>query len=577
MRKGISVSPGVAAGTAYCIHEIFVNPDTQRLADSEVTAELARYETARDKTAADLRALQTKVESQAGHDEAAIFGVHESILHDAAFTNKIRNWIVSDHLTAQVALHRLLDEYTTLFSRTKDEYLKERLTDVRDVVVRLSSHLTDVLRPDFKALPGPLIVVADELLPSQVVTLGDVEVKGIVAQTGSQTSHVAIIARSRGIPAVSGVRGILRQVKTGDTIVVDGRDGHVIVNPDPETLSAYRKLEREFFHLKDELAENRDHPAVTADDVPLELLANINNLADAEAAVAMGGSGVGLFRTEYLYLTHPGVPGEEEQLTAYREIIAASPNRKVTIRTLDIGGDKALPYMDTIVEENPALGWRAIRLGLDRPGLLRGQIRALLRAASGRYLRVMFPMISQVDEFDQAKLVIERELTYLRQHGHTLPERVDVGTMVEVPALLYQMDELLTRVDFISVGSNDLFQFLFAVDRGNSRVTDRFDTLSAPILRALRDIAKKANAAGKSVSLCGEMASQPLGALALIALGYRSLSLSATAHGPVKALILDLDAKKAEAMIMPLLDAPAGSVSIRSKLMEFAEAEGLSL
>jgi phosphotransferase system enzyme I (PtsP) len=233
--------------------------------------------------------------------------------------------------------------------------------------------------------------------------------------------------------------------------------------------------------------------------------------------------------------------------------------------------------MDTIVEENPALGWRAIRLGLDRPGLLRGQIRALLRAASGRYLRVMFPMISQVDEFDQAKLVIERELTYLRQHGHTLPERVDVGTMVEVPALLYQMDELLKRVDFVSVGSNDLFQFLFAVDRGNSRVTDRFDTLSAPILRALRDIARKANAAGKSVSLCGEMASQPLGALALIALGYRSLSLSATAHGPVKALILDLDARKAEAMITPLLDAPAGSVSIRSKLMEFAEAEGLSL
>ena len=258
-------------------------------------------------------------------------------------------------------------------------------------------------------------------------------------------------------------------------------------------------------------------------------------------------------------------------------MLDAAGDKPVTFRTLDIGGDKALPYMDTIVEENPALGWRAIRLGLDRPGLLRGQVRALLRAASGRYLRVMFPMISQVDEFDQAKLIIERELTYLRQHGHTLPERIDVGTMVEVPALLYQMDELLKRVDFISVGSNDLFQFLFAVDRGNSRVTDRFDTLSAPILRALRDIAVKANVAKKSVSLCGEMASQPLGALALIALGYRSLSLSATAHGPVKALILDLDAKKAAAMIMPLLDAPAGSVSVRAKLMEFAEAEGLSL
>jgi len=230
-----------------------------------------------------------------------------------------------------------------------------------------------------------------------------------------------------------------------------------------------------------------------------------------------------------------------------------------------------------VIEENPALGWRAIRLGLDRPGLLRGQIRALLRAGGGRALRIMFPMISEVAEFDSAKALVERELTYLRQHGHTLPERIDIGTMVEVPALLYQLDELLKKVDFISVGSNDLFQFLFAVDRGNAKVSERFDTMSAPILRALRDIARKSHAAQKSLSLCGEMASKPIGALALIAMGYRSLSLSATALGPVKAMVIDLDAKKAEAMLGPLLDAPSGSVSIRQKLTEFAEAEGLAL
>jgi phosphotransferase system enzyme I (PtsP) len=290
-----------------------------------------------------------------------------------------------------------------------------------------------------------------------------------------------------------------------------------------------------------------------------------------------GSSGIGLFRTELQFMVSPNLPRTSEQLALYRTVMDAAGNKPVTFRTLDIGGDKALPYMETIVEENPALGWRAIRLGLDRPGLLRGQIRAMLRAASGRHLRVMFPMISQVDEFDQAKVVIEHELTYLRQHGHTLPERVDVGTMIEVPALLYQLDELFKRVDFVSVGSNDLFQFLYAVDRGNAKVTDRFDTLSAPILRALRDIIRSANAAGKSASLCGEMASQPLGALALIALGYRSLSLSATAHGPVKALILEIDAKKAEAMITPLLNAPAGSVSIRDKLKQFAETEGLPM
>jgi phosphotransferase system enzyme I (PtsP) len=233
--------------------------------------------------------------------------------------------------------------------------------------------------------------------------------------------------------------------------------------------------------------------------------------------------------------------------------------------------------MDTIVEENPALGWRAIRLGLDRPGLLRGQIRALLRAGGGRSLRIMFPMVSEVQEFDQAKSMIERELTYLRQHGHTLPERIDVGSMIEVPALLYQLDDLFERVDFVSVGSNDLFQFLFAVDRGNARVTDRFDPMSAPILRALRDIVRKANSVKKTASLCGEMASQPLGALALIGLGYRSMSVSASAHGPVKALILDLDAKKIEGLMAQWLDAPCGTVPIRKRLAEFADAEGLPL
>ena len=382
MRKGIAVSPGVAVGTAYCISEIFVNPDSKKLEDREVTAELARYETARDKTAVDLHALQVKVASQVGKAEAAIFMVHESILRDSAFTNKIRTWIVDDRLSAQASLHRLLEQYTQLFSKTQDEYLRERVNDVRDVVVRISAHLSEVLKPDQEAFHGPMIVVADEILPSQAVALGGIEVRGIVTQAGSQTSHAAILARSRGIPAVSGVRGILRHVKTGDTIVVDGREGHVLVNPDAEQRSAYLKLEREFFHLKDQLAENHDLPAVTADGVPLELQANINSASDAKAAVAMGATGVGLFRTEYIYLTHPNVPDEEEQLTAYREIINASPPGNVTIRTLDIGGDKTVPYLGhTHQEANPFMGWRSIRLSFEHPEFFITQIRAILRAA----------------------------------------------------------------------------------------------------------------------------------------------------------------------------------------------------
>jgi phosphotransferase system enzyme I (PtsP) len=249
----------------------------------------------------------------------------------------------------------------------------------------------------------------------------------------------------------------------------------------------------------------------------------------------------------------------------------------VTFRTLDIGGDKVLPYMRNIEEENPALGWRAIRLGLDRPGLLRAQVRALLRAGGGRNLRLMFPMVATVEEFDEAKGLVERELTHLRRHGHKLPERVDVGTMVEVPSLLYQLDELLERVDFLSVGSNDLVQFFYAADRSNKRVADRFDSISVPILRALRDVIRKAAAHDKPVTLCGEMASQPLAALALVAIGYRSLSLAPTAVGPVKAMLIELNAAKAAALVNPLLDCPAGTFSVRETLKAFAAEQGLQV
>jgi phosphotransferase system, enzyme I, PtsP len=273
----------------------------------------------------------------------------------------------------------------------------------------------------------------------------------------------------------------------------------------------------------------------------------------------------------------PNFPRTSEQYTLYRSVLDAAGDKPVTFRTLDIGGDKVLPYMRNIEEENPALGWRAIRLGLDRPGLLRTQIRALLRAAGNRALKIMFPMISTVEEFDQARELVERELTHLRRHGHKLPDQVEVGSMVEVPSLLYQLDELLERVDFLSVGSNDLVQFLYAIDRGNPRVSGRFDALSAPILRALKDIADKARAHKKPVTLCGELASQPIGALALAAIGYRSLSLTPSAVGPVKAMLLDLDCRKAAAFLGPLIEKSNGGAPIRAQLEKFAAGNALQV
>lgn len=540
MRRGISVSPGVSIGTAYCIHEIYVDPDAKRLDERDLTAELARYEVARDKTAADLHALTAKVKSQVGEPEAAVFALHESILRDKAFTKKIRSWIVEDRITAQSALHRLLDEYTALFSRTKDEYLKERLNDVRDVVVRLSAYLSNILQPSSHALEGHVIVVADELLPSHVVALGDKDVHGIVTQSGSQTSHAAIVARSRGIPAVSGVHGILRQLKTGDTIVVDGRAGHVIINPDSEQLAAFKKLEREFFHLKDQLAENRDRPAVTRNGISIELLANVNGVSDCRAAQAMGATGVGLYRTEYLYLTHASVPDEEEQLDNYRQIIASSPERTVTIRTLDIGGDKTVPYLGhQFKEANPFLGWRSIRLSFEHPEFFMTQIRAILRAAgeSGESckVKIMFPMITTLEELRRLRNMLRRAYKQLESERKQFAQ-VAMGMMLEVPAAAISIDTMLDLVDFVSIGSNDLVQYLMAADRDNPKVSQLCQPLSPPVLRVLSNVITACRTANKPVTLCGEMAGEPQAFVLLLGMGLRSFSMSPSFIPSIKQL-----------------------------------------
>ncbi len=556
MRRGIAVSPGVAIGKAFVIHEIFVNPDTKRLEDSEITAELAAYETARDKATVDLRALERKVETQVGHEEASIFTVHQSILRDGAFTNKIRAWIVDERMTAQAALHRLLGEYTTFFSRTKDDYLKERLNDIHDVITRLSGHLMNYTHPQSQLSDGPLIVVANELLPSQAVALGEVDVNGIVTQSGSQTSHAAIIARSRGIPAVSGVKGILRSIKTGDTIVVDGRDGHVEINPNPESLAAFRKLEREFFDLKDQLAENRDLPAVSADDTEIMLQANINGVPDSVAACAMGASGVGLYRTEYLYLTHPDVPDENEQYETYCKIIEASPNQTVTIRTLDIGGDKTVAYLGHNHQEaNPFMGWRSIRLSFEHPEFFNTQIRAIIRAASkfpSGTVRIMFPMVTTVEEIRKLRSMMRRACKTLAAQKKKYRE-IPIGMMLEVPAAAVSIDSMLDLVDFVSIGSNDLVQYLMAADRDNPKVSHLCQPLAPPVLRILKQVIQTCNDTGKPVTLCGEMAGQPKAFVLLLGMGLRRFSMSPAFVPSIKQLASQITIQDAEQILASVM------------------------
>ena len=529
MRKGIPVSPGISIGTAYCINEVFVRPEQTHLEEDAVGEELARFESAKDQSIRDLKALEAKVYAQVGKNEAAIFAMHQSILSDHAFTKKITGWIAGEKMTIQAALHRFLGECEVLFSKAKDEYLQERFADIRDVVSRLSASLTDVKKEIDRGLKSPLIVVADELLPSQVVLLGDVEVKGIVTQAGGPTSHAAIIARSKGIPAVSGVRGILRQIKTGDEIVVDGREGIVRYNLDPEATAAYRKLEREFFDFKDQLAENRDEPALTADGRQIALLANINSVADAQSAKAMGGSGVGLYRTEYLYLTHPSVPDEEEQYENYRSIIEASPNNSVTIRTLDIGGDKTVPYLGhNHQESNPFMGWRSIRLSFEHPELFNSQIRAILRAAAGfevGKVRMLFPMVTTVDEMRRVRSMVRRAMKQLVSQGKPFAN-VPIGMMLEVPAAAVMMDTLLEGCDFVSIGSNDLVQYLMAADRDNPKVSHLCQPLSPAVLRVLKNVIRVCNQNNTPITLCGEMAGQPRAFVLLLGMGLKNFSMS---------------------------------------------------
>ena len=552
MRRGIAVSPGVAIGTAYVIHEIFVNPNTQKLEDSQVTAELASYETARDKSSVELRALERKVEAQVGHDEASIFTVHQAILRDSSFTNKIRNWIVDERMNASAALHRLLGEYTALFSRTQDDYLKERLNDVRDVIIRLSSHLSDVLKPDQEMIEGPLIVVADELLPSQAVALGEVDVQGIVTQAGSQTSHAAIIARSRGIPAVSGVKNVLRKVKTGDTLVVDGRHGVIEINPNVESLAAFRKLEREFVDLKDQLASNRLLPAQTKDNEALHLEANINGIPDAEGAKGMGACGVGLYRTEYLYLTHQDVPDEEEQYEIYRSIVQASPNHAVTIRTLDIGGDKTVAYLGHDHKEaNPFMGWRSIRLSFEHPEFFNTQIRGIIRAASefpDGDVRMMFPMVTTVEELSKLRAIIRKAYRTLESRGVDV-KPIPVGMMVEVPAAAVMIDTMVELVDFVSVGSNDLVQYLMAADRDNPKVSHLCQPLSPAVLIVLKRVIDVCNRRKVPVTVCGEMAGKPKAFILLLGMGLRKFSMSPAFVPSIKQLAQQITVSESEQIL----------------------------
>jgi phosphotransferase system enzyme I (PtsP) len=571
---GISLSDGIALG-----HVVLHEPRvviTNVIAD-DVPRELKRLDGA-------ITTLRADLDRMVEHRDVADGGEHRDVLeayrmfsYDQGWLHKIRE-AVGTGLTAEAGVERVQSDTRARMLRASDPYLRDRLHDLDDLANRLMRILMGQDHaPGREQLPDNAILVARSMGPAALLDYDRKKLRGLVLEEGGMTSHVSIVARALGIPAVGEIENATGTVETGDAIIVDGTTGHVHLRPRQDIQAAYGERVKLRARRQAQYRALRDRPCVTKDGEKIALMINAGLMIDMPHLEETGAGGIGLFRTELQFMVADTLPRTGEQLALYRSVLDAAAKKPVTFRTLDIGGDKVLPYMRNLEEENPALGWRAIRLGLDRPGLLRSQVRAMLRAAGGRELRIMFPMVATVEEFDQGKALVETELTHLRRHGHALPERVHIGAMLEVPSLLFQLDEMLERVDFLSVGSNDLMQFLYAADRGNTRVSERYDPLSAPVLRALKEIADKARKHNKPVALCGELASQPIGALALTILGYRAMSLSPSAIGPVKAMLLELDTKKGAAEILPFLAQPIGSVSIRHKLEGFAAAEGLQL
>ncbi len=571
---GAALADGIALGHVV-LHEPRVVV-TNVIAD-DVPKELKRLDASIATFRADLDRLVEHGEAAEGGEHREVLEAYRMFGYDQGWLHKMREAVMTG-LTAEAGVERVQSDTRARMLRASDPYLRDRLHDLDDLANRLMRVLMGQDHaPGKEHLPENAIVVARSMGPAALLDYDRKRLRGLVLEEGGPTSHVSIVARALGIPTVGEIANATGLVEQGDAIIVDGTTGEVHMRPPADIESAYGERVKLRARRQAQYRALRDRACVTKDGHKIALMINAGLPIDLPHLDETGAGGIGLFRTELQFMVSATLPRTGDQLGLYRTVLDAAGKRPVTFRTLDIGGDKVLPYMRNVQEENPALGWRAIRLGLDRPGLLRSQVRAMLRAAGGRELRLMFPMISMVEEFDKAKALVEVELTHLRRHGHALPERVQIGTMLEVPALLYQLDELLERVDFLSVGSNDLMQFLYAADRGNAHVAHRFDPLSTPVLRALKDVADKGKKHGKPVALCGELASQPIGALALAIIGYRSLSLSPSAVGPVKALLLELDCRKGESAILPFLDKPVGSVSIRHKLEGFAAVEGLQL
>ncbi len=555
--RGLALSPGLAMGEACLVGERLAIPQ-RTLAPGEAAQELLRLEEAVERARRELLAIRSGVKTELGAREAEIFDAHLLFLDDPYLKREVEQKLFVEHKGLEQAIAEVMAESERMLSAVEDSYLRGRAADVRDVGSRLLRHLLGRSQYDFFAAHAEVVVVAEELTPSQTVGFDRGKVKGFVTERGGATSHAAILARTMGVPLVSGVKGATHRVALGARLIVDGYGGQVIVNPSLEDENAYQQRRELLEGTARELAELTTVPSRTLDGIEVTLMANVGSMVDVDLAMHMGAAGIGLFRTEMLFLDRDTFPSEDEQFAVYREVVERVAPLPVVIRTIDIGGDKfvrALPGLRG--EANPYLGLRAIRLSLDHPDMFRAQLRAVLRAAAYGPAAILVPMISSLDEVRRVKALLREATEQVRALGQEYGERVLLGVMIEIPSAALLAEAILREVDFVSVGTNDLIQYTLAVDRSNERVTNLYDPLNPGVLQLLRRVADAANAAGKEASLCGEMAGDPVYTELLVGLGFRKLSMSPHFIPEVKRVVRAIDAGAAK----ELADCALGGVT----------------
>jgi len=566
LNKGLGIGFAVLHAPSFNIHNLVAdNPDGER---ARLHHAIKEMHGALD----DLLETETMAE---GGEHTDVLETYRLIAEDAGWLKRIEE-AIDTGLSAEAAVQKVQDSIRARMNQMTDPYLRERVHDLDDLAMRLMSHLMGSNGHEGVVdIPDESVIIARSMGPAQLLDYDHTRLKALVLEEGSPTSHVAIIARALGVPVLAGALNAVARIDEGDLVIVDADQERVFIRPAPDVREAFEESAKAREEQAASYAALRDKPAISKDGVEIDVHINAGLMIDITNLSEVGASGVGLFRTEIPFMVRSKLPGVDEQTRLYTEVLDGADGKPVVFRTLDIGSDKVLPYLESVAEDNPSMGWRAIRLSLDRPVLLRLQLRAMIRAASGRELNVMFPMIADVSEFAQARALLATEMEHEKSRDNVLPKSLKVGAMLEVPSLAFQLPALCKQADFVSVGSNDLAQFLFASDRGNPRLSGRYDMLSPIGIKFLRNIVTECEQGGVTLSLCGEMAGSPVDAMALLGIGFRKISMTTSCVGPIKAMVQSLAIGDLREHMENLYD--LDEHSLRDQLEAYAREHGISI